>query len=97
MGGSGDYFAEADTVIVMDNYRPSDQTAAAHAIAAQHAATLAAAGIPQPAPGALVGWWFTSRVLQSVHPGSSNSRDVKTYVRGTHHIQVHDRKACRSR
>jgi hypothetical protein len=43
MGGSGDYFEAADSVIVMDNYEPSDQTAAAHAIAARHAATLAAA------------------------------------------------------
>lgn len=33
MGGSGDYFAVADAVIEMKNYRPVDATARAHAIA----------------------------------------------------------------
>jgi len=95
MGGSGDYFSAADTVIVMDSYKPSDQTAAAHAIAAQHAATLAAAGVAQEQAGAVTAdWWGTPRVLQSVYPASSDGRDVKTYVRGTHNIQVHERQAC---
>lgn len=34
LGGSGDYFDVADTVIRMDNYRPVDVTAAAKAVAA---------------------------------------------------------------
>ena len=34
MGGSGDYFDVADTVIVMDEYRPRDATAEARCIAA---------------------------------------------------------------
>ncbi len=37
MGGSGDYFDQADTVIQMDAYAPRDVTARAHAIAEAHA------------------------------------------------------------
>jgi predicted ABC-class ATPase len=90
MGGSGDYFADADTVIVMDNYTPSDQTTAAHSIASQHAATLAAAGVPQPpqATAGAAGVWVTPRVPQRVYSGHEDSRGVKTHVRGLHHIQV---------
>ena len=36
MGGSGDYFDHADTVIQMDAYRPRDVTAEARAIAESH-------------------------------------------------------------
>jgi predicted ABC-class ATPase len=36
MGGSGDYFDVADTVIAMDAYRPRDVTAEARAIAESH-------------------------------------------------------------
>jgi predicted ABC-class ATPase len=36
LGGSGDYFEVADTVIRMDNYLPQEVTAEAKAIAAQH-------------------------------------------------------------
>ncbi|MGI6548405.1 MAG: ABC-ATPase domain-containing protein [Bacillota bacterium] len=36
VGGSGDYFAVADTVIMMDCYQPYDVTARARAIAAKH-------------------------------------------------------------
>lgn len=32
MGGSGDYFAVSDTVIMMDSYRPEDVTLKAHAL-----------------------------------------------------------------
>ena len=95
MGGSGDYFADADTVIVMDNYTPSDQTAAAHNIAAQHAATLAAAGVqqqqqqqPAAAAGGGPGVWFTPRAPVRVYAGQDDYRGVKTHVRGLHHIQV---------
>ncbi|WP_435103838.1 ABC-ATPase domain-containing protein [Arhodomonas sp. AD133] len=38
MGGSGDYFAHADTVIQMHDYLPRDVTAEARRIAAEHAA-----------------------------------------------------------
>lgn len=100
MGGSGDYFADADTVIVMDNYTPSDQTEAAHSIAAQHESNLAAAGVLTQhhavaaaaaatggAAGA-VGVWVTPRVPQRVYAGQEDARGVKTHVRGLHHIQV---------
>jgi predicted ABC-class ATPase len=36
MGGSGDYFDHADTVIQMDAYHPREVTATAHQIASQH-------------------------------------------------------------
>jgi predicted ABC-class ATPase len=36
MGGSGDYFDHADTVLQMDAYRPLDVTPAAHEIARRH-------------------------------------------------------------
>ncbi|MCP4654243.1 MAG: isopentenyl-diphosphate delta-isomerase, partial [bacterium] len=36
MGGSGDYFDHADTVVQMESYRPCDVTAAAREIAATH-------------------------------------------------------------
>jgi predicted ABC-class ATPase len=36
LGGSGDYFEVADTVIRMDSYRPQDVTTTAQTIAAQH-------------------------------------------------------------
>jgi hypothetical protein len=90
MGGSGDYFADADTVIVMDNYTPSDQTAAAHSIAAQHVATLAAAGVQQlaPAAGGAAAVWVTPRAPLRVYAGPEDSRGVKTHVRSLHHIQV---------
>ncbi|UCE88668.1 MAG: ABC-ATPase domain-containing protein [Pseudomonadota bacterium] len=35
MGGSGDYFGIADTVIMMDNYRAHEVTAAAHGLAGE--------------------------------------------------------------
>ena len=37
MGGTGDYFGEADTVIAMERYEPRDVTGRAHAIARAHA------------------------------------------------------------
>jgi len=94
MGGSGDYFADADTIIVMDNYTPSDQTTAAHSIAAQHAAMLAAAGAAaaaaqQPPAAGGAGVWVTPRVPLRVYSGGADDfRGVKTHVRGLHHIQV---------
>jgi len=70
----------------MDSYQPSDRTAAAHAIAAQHAATLsAAAGPQQTAAGSGRGG------VRGVRCGVcllADSRGVKTHRQGTHHIQV---------
>jgi predicted ABC-class ATPase len=95
MGGSGDYFEHADTVIVMDSYLPSDQTQAAHAIAAQHATTSAA--LQGAAPGAAAAAAqqvqgsvrVTPRVPRQVYAaGQDDYRGVKTHVRGLHQIQV---------
>jgi predicted ABC-class ATPase len=44
MGGSGDYFDVADTVIMMDAYQPRNVTAAAREIASRHAARRQAEG-----------------------------------------------------
>ena len=44
MGGSGDYFEVADTVIAMENYQPQDVTARARAIAAQYQSDRASEG-----------------------------------------------------
>ncbi|HOO77328.1 MAG TPA: ABC-ATPase domain-containing protein [bacterium] len=44
MGGSGDYFDVADTVIMMDEYRPRDRTAEAKRIAADFATRRAREG-----------------------------------------------------
>ncbi|KAF6256247.1 hypothetical protein COO60DRAFT_1640911 [Scenedesmus sp. NREL 46B-D3] len=94
MGGSGDYFEHADTVIVMDSYLPSDQTQAAHAIAAQHAATLAALPGAASAAALQLGQGvvqLTPRVPQRVYAAQQNDyRGVKTHVRGLHHIQYGD-------
>jgi predicted ABC-class ATPase len=37
IGGSGDYFSVADTVVMMDSYKPVDVTEKALAIAKKHA------------------------------------------------------------
>lgn len=53
LGGSGDYFDVADTIIRMDTYLPHDVTAEAKAIAAQHPtgrAVEATPTWPQPVP-----------------------------------------------
>ncbi|MGP1371574.1 MAG: ABC-ATPase domain-containing protein [Almyronema sp.] len=47
MGGSGDYFDVADTVIALDSYQPADVTAAAKAIAQQYATERTAEGGPR--------------------------------------------------
>jgi predicted ABC-class ATPase len=44
MGGSGDYFEAADTVIAMEDYRPRDVTAEAKSIAAKYGAERRAEG-----------------------------------------------------
>lgn len=44
MGGSGDYFAVADTIIAMDSYRPSVVTAQARELIASRPSPAAAAG-----------------------------------------------------
>ncbi|KAK9844049.1 hypothetical protein WJX81_003003 [Elliptochloris bilobata] len=75
MGGSGDYFGVADTVVCMDSFRARDVTAEAHAIDARFG--------PSPAlddgGGAPYGA-VRQRVPVSILPGGPNER-VKVHVR----------------
>jgi predicted ABC-class ATPase len=75
MGGSGDYFDVADTVIAMENYQPHDVTEKAKAIAKANRTERT------PEGGEQFGQ-ITSRVPlpESIDP-SRGSRDVKLKVR----------------
>ncbi|WP_440998182.1 ABC-ATPase domain-containing protein [Arhodomonas sp. SL1] len=76
MGGSGDYFAHADTVIQMHDYLPRDVTDEAHRIAAEHADGRREEGeapLAAPRPRALR--------PKSVDPADPKGK-VKTKVRG---------------
>ena len=79
MGGSGDYFDIADTVIMMDNYQPHDVTARAKALArelqAETAALPAFERNTRRRPGA--------RVLDP----SRGHRDSKIDAQGIHRIR----------
>ncbi len=75
MGGSGDYFDVADTVIAMEDFEPRDVTAKARAIAQKYATGRAAEG------GKTFGQ-ITPRVpLPSSIDPSRGQRDVKLKVR----------------
>jgi predicted ABC-class ATPase len=75
MGGSGDYFDVADTVIAMDNFQPHDVTEKARLIARQHTMERT------PEGGENFGN-ITPRIplAESIDP-SRGSRDVKLKVR----------------
>lgn len=75
MGGSGDYFDVADTVIAMENFQPDDVTEKAKAIAQQHQTERT------PEGGEKFGQ-ITSRIPlpESIDP-SRGQRDVKLKVR----------------
>lgn len=75
MGGSGDYFDVADTVIAMENFQPDDVTAKAKEIAQQHVAERMAEGGKQFGQ-------ITPRVPlpESIDP-SRGKRAVKVKVR----------------
>jgi predicted ABC-class ATPase len=89
MGGSGDYFDVADTVIAMENFQAQDVTARAHEIASQYATERHPEGGKQF--GAL-----TPRVLlpESLNPGRGQHsvkwkvRDINTLVFGTDDIDL---------
>ncbi|MDJ0708626.1 MAG: ABC-ATPase domain-containing protein [Leptolyngbyaceae cyanobacterium MO_188.B28] len=76
MGGSGDYFEIADTVIAMDNFQPREVTEQAKAIAQEYATDR------QPEGGDVFGD-FTPRVIlpESIDP-SRGRREVSFKVRG---------------
>ena len=80
MGGSGDYFDVADTVIAMDNFEPQDVTAQAKAIAQQHINQRTLEG------GQNFGK-ITARVPlpESIDP-SRGRREVKLKVRNTDEV-----------
>jgi len=80
MGGAGDYFDVADTVIMMDHYLPRDATSAAHRVATEFPSRRVTEGFGPfgPAPGRVV------------DPGSIDpARRGKTRVkaRGLHAIE----------
>ncbi len=81
MGGSGDYFRVADTVIMMDAYRPVDRTEDARAIAGAMPA-----GRRDGALGPLGG--VSRRVVhpESVDPSKGN-REIKISARSTQRLQ----------
>lgn len=89
MGGSGDYFDVADTVIAMDGYLPYDVTARAKSIAHKHRAER------QPEGGLRFGD-ITPRVplAESLDPSKGrhqariSARGVKTILFGTHEIDL---------
>lgn len=89
MGGSGDYFEVADTVIAMDNYLPYNVTTQAKAIAQKYPNTRQAEG------GAHFGA-ITSRipVASSIDPSTkkrevqTKTRDLDTIVFGSEEIDL---------
>lgn len=86
IGGSGQYFDVADTVICMDAYVPSDVTAAALAISARHA------GKGDSLPCHTHYGDVTPRTLVSVHPRpvAAHGRDLRLKTRTLHCIQLDD-------
>jgi predicted ABC-class ATPase len=82
MGGSGDYFDVADTVIGMDEFRPQDLTARARAIAQDHQTLRQSEG----------GTTFGSRAVRPVEAilseSSSDARGPKLKVRGTSTLRI---------
>lgn len=89
MGGSGDYFDVADTVIAIENFQPQDVTARAREIARQYATER------HPEGGKQFGS-ITPRVLspeslnpsRGQHPVKWKVRDVDTLVFGTDDIDL---------
>ncbi len=89
MGGSGDYFECADTVIAMENYRPRDLTAEAREIAARDPRQRQSERAAPFAPGASripLGRSLDPR--RGARPESVKSRGVKTVLFGTGEIDV---------
>ncbi len=81
MGGSGDYFDVADTVIAMDEFRPQEVTKQAKAIAAEFRTERDREGGPQFGT-------LTARIIQpdSIDP-SKGRRSVKLRARDVDQIQ----------
>ncbi|NEQ30730.1 MAG: ABC-ATPase domain-containing protein [Leptolyngbya sp. SIO4C5] len=75
MGGSGDYFDVADTVIALDSYQPAEVTKAAKAIAAQYATDRA------PEGGEHFGTVTQRVILPASLDASKGRREVSLKVR----------------
>jgi predicted ABC-class ATPase len=80
IGGSGDYFDVAGTVICMDEYTARDCTADAHAIARRYRAERVAEG------GEEFGMFRERIPLQGSFDPSRGRREVKIAPKGTHTI-----------
>jgi predicted ABC-class ATPase len=76
MGGSGDYFDVADTVIMMDSYQPLCVTQKAQEIAGRHAVKRKDEG------GAAFGEILARQVLAESFDPSRGKRDVKIDAKG---------------
>jgi len=76
MGGSGDYFDVADTVIMMDNYQPRSVTERAKEIARKHASKRLDEG------GASFGRITDRQALPQSFDASRGRKDVKIDVKG---------------
>ena len=81
MGGSGDYFDGADTVIALDAYRPQEVTAQAQAIAAQYPTTRQSEG------GDHFGTIAPRVILPEGIDPSQGRRDINIKVRDTDEIR----------
>ena len=82
MGGSGDYFDVADTVIAMDEYQPADVTESARQVAATYHTDRHAEG------GKVFGRLSPRQVLpESIDP-RKGKRDVHLKVRATDEIRL---------
>ena len=81
MGGSGDYFDVADTVIALNDYQPSDVTTTAQAIAATYRTDRQAEG------GSQFGCLISRAVLPQSINSSKGRREVSLKVRATDEIR----------
>jgi predicted ABC-class ATPase len=86
VGGSGEYLAAADAVVLFDSYEAHDATARARAIADAHPSTgyggVEAEPYPPPPP----------RTLVAVQPGGGGGggRPVRAKTRALHAVQLED-------
>jgi predicted ABC-class ATPase len=80
MGGSGDYFDVADTVLLMDEYVPQDVTAAAREVAQTYQTQRTREG------GEEFGQWTPRRPQRWSIDASRGHREVKISVKGLYTI-----------
>jgi len=82
IGGCGEYFSVADTVVMMDGYRPVDVTARAREIAGRDVEASTVVLPPCPPPSVYdSSAVLTTRVIKAVFGSSADARAGKIYVR----------------